>query len=316
MNDNPTHELNAAATPAAVGNAHASASKPARRRRPRQKPQGEKANQDQLRDVKPDQPTASVDVQASTNTPAKKPNSRRKKGGNNKKKVEGGKEGTAETGESAAAVAEPQNHPPRSKGKSRFNKNRPQGQLTDTTADVPVVAATPIASSATTAPKRRNNNRRSRNQNSRISQLKEDEIKDLLTSLTHGLTTSTYECMICWDVVRPGQQTWSCDCCWAVFHLGCVQTWANKSLNGKHMQIRVTKILMINFDFIPADATSNLPVKNWRCPGCQYTRTVIPKEYVCFCGKQLNPDYNKYITPHSCGQLCGSKRDCPHECVL
>lgn len=237
MNDNPTHELNAGASPAAVGNAQASAPKPARRRRPRQKPQGEKATQDHPTDVKPNQPTAGADVQASASTPAKKPNNRRKKGSNNKKKVDGGKEGTTETGESANTVPQPSlaQNPPRSKGKSRFNKNRPQGQLTDTTADVPVVAATPIASSATTTPKRRNNNRRSRNQNSRISQLKEEEIKDLLTSLTHGLTTSTYECMICWDVVRPGQQTWSCDCCWAVFHLGCVQTWANKSLNGKHM---------------------------------------------------------------------------------
>ncbi|CAM0140389.1 unnamed protein product [Umbelopsis sp. WA50703] len=297
MNDNPTHEPNAAATPAAVGNAHASTSKPARRRRPRQKPQGEKANQDQPKDVKPDQSTASADGQASANAATKKPNSRRKRG-DNKKKADAGKEAAEQTSESAAAVVAqqpPGQNPPRSKGKSRFNKNRPQAQLTDTTEDVPITTATPIASTATVAPKRRNNNRRSRNQNSRISQLKEDEIKDLLTSLTHGLTTSTYECMICWDIVRPGQQTWSCDCCWAVFHLGCVQTWASKSLN---------------------EATSNLPVKNWRCPGCQYTRTVIPKEYVCFCGKQLNPDYNKYITPHSCGQLCGSKRDCPHECVL
>ncbi|KAL1921835.1 uncharacterized protein VTP21DRAFT_10477 [Calcarisporiella thermophila] len=119
------------------------------------------------------------------------------------------------------------------------------------------------------------------------------EIKDLQTSLTHELSSSKYECMVCWDVIRPRHQTWSCNTCWAVFHVNCINKWAKRSLEE-------------------TAGTST----GWRCPGCQTARTSVPKGYFCFCGKQRNPELNRYITPHSCGQLCGRNRNCPHECVL
>jgi transcriptional repressor NF-X1 len=59
---------------------------------------------------------------------------------------------------------------------------------------------------------------------------------DIATKLIYELKNSTYECMICMDTVRPANQIWSCDCCWAVFHLGCIKMWANKSLQGKNTQ--------------------------------------------------------------------------------
>jgi transcriptional repressor NF-X1 len=55
---------------------------------------------------------------------------------------------------------------------------------------------------------------------------------DMASVLAHELRTCSYECMICMDVVRPAHHVWSCDCCWAVFHLNCVHQWANKSLKG------------------------------------------------------------------------------------
>ncbi|KAI7868643.1 hypothetical protein BDF14DRAFT_542544 [Spinellus fusiger] len=121
------------------------------------------------------------------------------------------------------------------------------------------------------------------------------ESDDLASGLAYELKTSKYECMVCWDVVRPAHATWTCDCCWAVFHIHCVQTWATKSLQ---------------------DLSTNKMITSWRCPGCQYTRTGVPKDYLCFCGKQRNPELNKYLTPHSCGQLCKKSRLCPHPCVL
>ncbi|KAH8549344.1 hypothetical protein BGW37DRAFT_535178 [Umbelopsis sp. PMI_123] len=269
MSENQNHEHKPAAVESAAA-VQKNTSKPRRRHRPRPKPLGgAKVNGEGSQPTKPDQSSTSVDDQASSSASVQKANRRRRKGGNKKTDGDAGNNSVDR--------------------KSKESKENTPAAVENSASTIPK-SRNPAAVS-----KKRNNTRRSRNQNSRISQLKEDEIKDLWTSLTHGLTTSTYDCMICWDIVRPGHQTWSCDCCWAVFHLGCVQTWATKSLH---------------------EATSNLPIKNWRCPGCQYTRTVIPKEYVCFCGKTLNPDYNKYITPHSCGQLCGSKRDCPHECVL
>ncbi|RUP45771.1 hypothetical protein BC936DRAFT_147757 [Jimgerdemannia flammicorona] len=200
----------------------------------------------------------------------------------------------------------------------RFNKNRPLGQLSESVSDsidqaaaavaarggkgagtgssVVSSAASPNPTTSSAADTRAvfrpsSGNNRPRN---KVKKLKPEEIKDLLTSLTHGLTTSSYECMVCWDVIGPGHYTWSCDVCWAVFHLGCIQKWGSKSL----------------------EETSATGHKTWRCPGCQNTRSVVPRDYDCFCGKVHTPEYNKYITPHSCGQLCGRRRECPHECVL
>ncbi|KAF9547072.1 FKBP12-associated protein [Mortierella hygrophila] len=118
-----------------------------------------------------------------------------------------------------------------------------------------------------------------------------EEDRDLLAALTTGLSNSTYDCMVCWDVIRPAHKIWNCQVCWAAFHLDCLSTWATKSSEG-----------------------SNNNGAGWRCPGCQNTQVSIPQEYSCFCGKVNNPDFNRYLTPHSCGELCGRSRECPHPC--
>ncbi|KAG0367466.1 FKBP12-associated protein [Gamsiella multidivaricata] len=104
-----------------------------------------------------------------------------------------------------------------------------------------------------------------------------EEDRDLMAALTAGLSNSTYDCMVCWDVIRPAHKVWNCQVCFAAFHLDCLSTWAKKSSE---------------------DPNNN--GTGWRCPGCQNTQVSIPKEYVCFCGKISNPDFNRYLTPHSC----------------
>ncbi|KAK3846869.1 MAG: hypothetical protein J3R72DRAFT_343133, partial [Linnemannia gamsii] len=116
-----------------------------------------------------------------------------------------------------------------------------------------------------------------------------EEDRDLLAALTTGLSNSTYDCMVCWDVIRPAHKIWNCQVCFAAFHLDCLSTWATKSSE---------------------DPNNN----GWRCPGCQNTQVSIPQDYRCFCGKVNNPDFNRYLTPHSCGELCGRSRECPHPC--
>lgn len=41
----------------------------------------------------------------------------------------------------------------------------------------------------------------------------------------------------------------------------------------------------------------------------------MPK-YYCFCGKHLNPEIDRDLTPHSCGEICNKKRGpyCTHPC--
>ena len=60
----------------------------------------------------------------------------------------------------------------------------------------------------------------------------------------------------------------------------------------------------------------------WRCPGCQFVRKSPPREYRCFCGKVIDPAYERRETPHSCGEVCGKRLKssnnegvCPHKCV-
>ncbi|KAF9431022.1 FKBP12-associated protein [Entomortierella beljakovae] len=120
-----------------------------------------------------------------------------------------------------------------------------------------------------------------------------EEDRDLLESLSFGLTNSTYECMVCWDVVRPAHKIWNCQVCWAAFHLDCLSTWAKKS-----------------------SEESNNQSSGWRCPGCQNTQVTIPRDYACFCGKVHEPVFNRYFTPHSCGELCGRTRNCSHPCNI
>lgn len=42
----------------------------------------------------------------------------------------------------------------------------------------------------------------------------------------------------------------------------------------------------------------------------------LPCRYVCFCGKVPDPPFDPWITPHSCGEVCGRPIGCEHTCVL
>lgn len=55
----------------------------------------------------------------------------------------------------------------------------------------------------------------------------------------------------------------------------------------------------------------------WRCPMCQQGLGYVPNQYKCFCGKSRNPEWNRQDTPHSCGEVCGRKRNktCVHRCA-
>ncbi|ORX78453.1 hypothetical protein BCR32DRAFT_295021 [Anaeromyces robustus] len=114
--------------------------------------------------------------------------------------------------------------------------------------------------------------------------------QDLQFNLIVELTNSTYECMVCYNVVKPKDYIWSCSICYNVFHLNCIKKWAK------------------------TDVSSAGEEGGWRCPGCQSAITEIPSKYTCFCGKIENPRFNPYITPHSCSNVCGKPRDCSHPC--
>ncbi|OBZ78432.1 hypothetical protein A0H81_02396 [Grifola frondosa] len=113
---------------------------------------------------------------------------------------------------------------------------------------------------------------------------------DLTSTLIHALSTPPYpDCLICFSAIHPLQPTWSCSpsmpaaaatddegegttrrenasarCCWTTFHLKCIRSWASKSVK----------------DVVEAwRARGESRTGEWRCPGCQSKRIVVPSGY-------------------------------------
>ncbi|KAF5200342.1 Nf-x1-type zinc finger protein nfxl1 [Thalictrum thalictroides] len=153
----------------------------------------------------------------------------------------------------------------------------------------------------------------------RISNKKNDfsNVPQLVQELKDKLIKGNVECMICYDMVRRAASMWSCSSCFSIFHLNCIKKWARAPTS------------------VDLSATDKNHGMNWRCPGCQSVQLCSAKEirYICFCGKRPDPPFDLYLTPHSCGELCGKPLDrvisrsslgdcdddddrCPHVCVL
>ncbi|KAE8681513.1 NF-X1-type zinc finger protein NFXL1 [Hibiscus syriacus] len=137
-------------------------------------------------------------------------------------------------------------------------------------------------------------------------------LPQLVQEIQDKLIKNTVECMICYDMVRWSVAIWSCSSCYSIFHLNCIKKWARAPTS-------VDLVAEKNQGF------------NWRCPGCQSVQFTSSKEiqYFCYCGKRTDPPPDLYLTPDSCGELCGKPLEelglgygvmkdelCPHVCVL
>jgi hypothetical protein len=118
--------------------------------------------------------------------------------------------------------------------------------------------------------------------------------------MARELREGSYECCVCFDTVALKDGIWACDTCYRIFHVKCAKEWRDRSVKPS------------------ASGTSNSASNRepWRCPGCQATQHIVPTDK-CFCGKMRSPDFDPYITPHSCGNICGKRRGhgCPHPCA-
>ncbi|KAJ8375129.1 hypothetical protein SKAU_G00057090 [Synaphobranchus kaupii] len=138
------------------------------------------------------------------------------------------------------------------------------------------------------------------NSDQRRGQSKQAEVpksKETQTGrLIEQLSEEKYECMVCCEVIRVMAPVWSCVSCFHVFHLNCIKKWARS----------------------PASQAED-GNEGWRCPACQNVASRPPNSYVCFCGKETNPEWRRNEIPHSCGEMCGKKRsgvDCNHPCNI
>ena len=115
----------------------------------------------------------------------------------------------------------------------------------------------------------------------------------LAKSITEQLMTNSYDCSICSEPVGRTTKIWSCDQCHIILHLKCIKRW------------------------FETNRAQSLGDTSFRCPGCMFVRVEPPGDYVCFCGKQVEPDPSPFLTPHACSSPCGKPRNCGvHACNL
>ncbi|XP_030375185.1 NF-X1-type zinc finger protein NFXL1 [Scaptodrosophila lebanonensis] len=141
------------------------------------------------------------------------------------------------------------------------------------------------------------------------------------TFLQNALHSGAATCLICIGSIRRVEAIWSCQSCYCFFHLNCIQRWANDSL----MQMK-TKVEQQNGEqgyynfmgeYVPPKRHKQL---HWCCPQCrkEYLPGERPKQYECFCGKELDPKPEPFLVPHSCGEICSKllQPKCGHDCKL
>lgn len=126
------------------------------------------------------------------------------------------------------------------------------------------------------------------------------------------------DCLICIRTVKSTDKIWNCGTCYLPFHLLCIQKWANDSMNLKKMWD----------DNQPSGYYNNQGIYIrkkalklfWDCPACrhEYLDNEIPRTYSCYCGKEIDPVYQEWLVPHSCGMMCQKPLEtlCGHKCTI
>ncbi|CAL1287464.1 unnamed protein product [Larinioides sclopetarius] len=117
------------------------------------------------------------------------------------------------------------------------------------------------------------------------------------------LTSGAVVCLICIESVKRNDKIWSCESCYCILHLTCIQKWAKDSMYH-----------------LSASLNEDKGSLKWCCPKCRfdYEPSKQPSKYFCFCGKVENPVYDSWNVPHSCGKTCDKKLkpECGHSCCL
>ncbi|KAF2014744.1 hypothetical protein BU24DRAFT_423649 [Aaosphaeria arxii CBS 175.79] len=127
---------------------------------------------------------------------------------------------------------------------------------------------------------------------------------DIATRTHEDIDNGYYECAVCYQELKRRSRVWSCRTCWTVFHLGCIKEWSGKEGSS------VARPQL-------ADGEEPAP-RQWRCPGCNLPKDVLPKHFTCWCEKEVEPKPLPGLPPFSCGQTCARSRivpkRCPHPC--
>ncbi|XP_063679973.1 NF-X1-type zinc finger protein NFXL1-like [Bolinopsis microptera] len=132
-----------------------------------------------------------------------------------------------------------------------------------------------------------------------------EDREGLQSKLADLYNTSSSSCLVCISTVRHAEPVWSCPQCSDSFHLVCIQKWARDGIKAPSV--------------LSAELFPNKDVP-WFCPKCreEFSRKQIPTRYYCYCTKKVDPVYDPWIAPHSCGEVCDKPltSNCGHSCLL
>lgn len=130
--------------------------------------------------------------------------------------------------------------------------------------------------------------------------------------LQEAVKSGTLVCLICIDSIKRLDPLWNCGKCYSSFHIQCIQKWAKDS---------IFQLSEAQADNVPDPRAAPIQASlSWCCPKCrsQYSQRAIPTRYLCFCGKTVDPKFDPWLPPHSCGEVCGRQLEplCGHSCLL
>ncbi|KAK8790213.1 hypothetical protein WA588_000378, partial [Blastocystis sp. NMH] len=108
--------------------------------------------------------------------------------------------------------------------------------------------------------------------------------------------------IVCSDTVGHQEAIWQCPECYSLYHLKCVKSWAQVCLQKKIAEALKNK------------QSASSVSRNWTCKNCLKEFTSVPDRYFCYCGKEENPEFDPWLPPHSCGNICGRILPCGHTC--
>ncbi|CAN9432055.1 unnamed protein product [Alternaria alternata] len=137
--------------------------------------------------------------------------------------------------------------------------------------------------------------RKSRPPRQKQPQAPKSTAPDIATRTHEDIDNGHYECAICTeDVTRRTKGVWSCRTCWTVFHLGCIKKWSTNEGSAAARQ--------------QTQDGETPPPRQWRCPGCNLPKDTLPKNFHCWCEKELDPRSTPGLPPFSC-----EEKPCPHK---
>ncbi|CAF0811312.1 unnamed protein product, partial [Didymodactylos carnosus] len=136
-----------------------------------------------------------------------------------------------------------------------------------------------------------------------------DDLGRTYQYLIDSLSSGANICLICIDSIKKTDPIWNCSGCYGAFHIVCIQKWIKDG---------VYQTLLHSDN----DSHNNKKQQSvaWHCPKCraEFDQKDTPKRYYCYCLKEIDPTFDPWSVPHSCGQTCGKDLipNCGHICLL